>query len=88
MVDPVLSYDKCVLLKNHNAETQMRLEPAASRSRIKHSTMEPLRSLRCSSNSCSNSSNSSSSGGGNDCSSSCSRVVVVVVVILQQRLLL
>ena len=61
-VDPVLSYDKCVLLKDHNALTQIRLEPAASRSRIKHLTMEPLRSLRSSSNSGSNSSNNSSSG--------------------------
>ena len=36
-VAPVLSYDKCVLLKDHNAVTQVRLEPAASRSRVKHS---------------------------------------------------
>ena len=29
-VEPVLSKDKCVLLKDHNAVTQVRLEPAAS----------------------------------------------------------
>ena len=28
-VGPVLSYDKCVLLKDHNAVTLVRLEPAA-----------------------------------------------------------
>ena len=44
-VEPVLSYDKCVLLKDHNAVTPVRLEPAALRSRVKHSTTEPLRSL-------------------------------------------
>ena len=44
-VEPVLSYDKCVLLKDHNAVTPVRLEPAASQSRVKHSTTEPLRSL-------------------------------------------
>ena len=44
-VEPVLSWDKCVLLKDHNAVTPMRLEPAASRSQIKHSTTEPLPSL-------------------------------------------
>ena len=38
-VEPVLSYDKCVLLKDHNAVTPVRLEPAAPRSRVKHSTM-------------------------------------------------
>ena len=43
-VEPVLSWDKCVLLKDHNAVTPVRLEPAASRSRVKHSTTEPLRS--------------------------------------------
>ena len=42
-VEPVLSKDKCVLLKVHNA---VRLEPAAPRSRVKHSTTEPLHSLR------------------------------------------
>ena len=44
-VEPVLSYDKCVLLKDHNAVTPVRLEPATLRSRVKHSTTEPLRSL-------------------------------------------
>ena len=43
-VEPVLSLDKCVLLKDHNAVTPVRLEPAALRSRVKHSTTEPLRS--------------------------------------------
>ena len=28
-VEPVLSYDKCVLLKGHNAMTPVRLEPVA-----------------------------------------------------------
>ena len=37
-------YDKCVLLKDHNAVTPVRLEPAAPRSGVKHSTTEPLRS--------------------------------------------
>ena len=32
------------MLKGHNAVTPVRLEPAASRSRVKHSTTEPLRS--------------------------------------------
>ena len=40
--EPVLSWDKCVLLKDHNA---VRLEPAAPQFRVKHSTTEPLRSL-------------------------------------------
>ena len=44
-VEPVLSKDKCVLLKDHNAVTQVRLEPAVPRSQVKHSTTEPLRSL-------------------------------------------
>ena len=44
-VEPVLSYDKCVLLKDHNAVTPVRLEPAALWSRVKHCTSEPLRSL-------------------------------------------
>ena len=44
-VEPVLSYDKCVLLKDHNAVTLVRLEPAALQSRVKHSTTELLRSL-------------------------------------------
>ena len=43
-VEPVLSYDKCVLLKDHNTVTPVRLEPAAPRSRVRHSTTEPLRS--------------------------------------------
>ena len=42
-VEPVLSNDKCVLLKDHNAVTPVRLELAAPRSRVKHSTTEPLR---------------------------------------------
>ena len=42
--EPVLSYDKCVLLNDHNAVTPVRLEPAAPRSRVQHSTTEPLRS--------------------------------------------
>ena len=33
------------LAKDHNAVTPVRLEPAAPRSRVKHSTTEPLRSL-------------------------------------------
>ena len=44
-VEPVLSWDKCVLLKDHNAVTPVRLAPAAPPSRVKHSTTEPLRSL-------------------------------------------
>ena len=44
-VEPVLSKDKCVLLKDHNAVTLVRLEPVDLRSRVKHSTTEPLRSL-------------------------------------------
>ena len=43
-VEPALSQDKCVLLKDHSAVTPVRLEPAALRSRVKHSTTEPLRS--------------------------------------------
>ena len=42
-VEPVLSLDKCVLLKDHNAVTPVRFEPAAPRSRVKHSTTEQLR---------------------------------------------
>ena len=37
-VEPVLSWDKCVLLKDHNAVTPVRLEPAALRSQVKPST--------------------------------------------------
>ena len=44
-VEPVLSMDKCVLLKDHKAVTPVRLELAALRSRVKHSTPEPLCSL-------------------------------------------
>ena len=33
------------MLKDNNAVTPLRLEPAALRSRVKHSTTEPLRSL-------------------------------------------
>ena len=44
-VEPVLSQDKCVLLNDHNAVTPVRLEPATLRSRVKHSTTEPLCSL-------------------------------------------
>ena len=44
LVEPVLSQEKCVLLKDHNAVKPVRLEPAALRSRVKHSTTEPLRS--------------------------------------------
>ena len=40
--EPVPSQDKCVLLKDHNAVTPVRLEPAAPRSQVKHSTTEPL----------------------------------------------
>ena len=34
------------MLKDHNAVTLLRLEPAAPWSRVKHSTTEPLRSLK------------------------------------------
>ena len=44
-VEPVLSWDKCVLLKDHNTVTPVRLELAPPRSRVKRSTTEPLRSL-------------------------------------------
>ena len=44
-VEPFLSWDKCVLLKDHNTVTPVRLEPATLLSRVKHSTTEPLRSL-------------------------------------------
>ena len=44
-VEPVLKEDKCILLKDHKAVTPVRLEPAALRSQVKHSTTEPLRSL-------------------------------------------
>ena len=41
-VELVLSKDKCVLVKDHNTVTPVRLEPAASQSGVKHSTTEPL----------------------------------------------
>ena len=43
-VEPVLSQDKCVLLKDHNAVMLVRLKPAAPRSWVKHSITEPLHS--------------------------------------------
>ena len=43
LVQPVLSWDKCFLLKDHNAVTPVRLKPVAPRSGVKHSTTEPLR---------------------------------------------
>ena len=45
-VEPVLTKDKCVLLKDHNTVTPVRLEPAALWSRVEHYTTEPLRSLQ------------------------------------------
>ena len=42
-VEPVLNWDKCVLLKDHNAVSPVRLEPATPRSRIKHSTTDFMR---------------------------------------------
>ena len=44
-VELELSYDKCVLLKNHNTVTPVRLKTAATQSPVKHSITEPLRSL-------------------------------------------
>ena len=44
---PVLSYDKCVLLKDQNKVTLVRLKPAVHRSRVKHSTTKPLHSQTC-----------------------------------------
>ena len=44
-VEPVLSSDKCVSLKDHNAVTLVRLKPMAIRSQVKHSTAEPLGSF-------------------------------------------
>ena len=44
-VKPVLSMDNFFLLKDHNAVTPVRLQLVALRSRVKHSTFEPLRSL-------------------------------------------
>ena len=42
LVEPVLSWDNWVLLKDHNVVTPVRLKPVASRSRGEHSTTEPL----------------------------------------------
>ena len=39
-VEPVLSWDKCVLLKDHNIVTLVRHKPAIPRSRVEHSTTE------------------------------------------------
>ena len=39
-VEPVLSWDKCVLLKDHNTVMPVRLQPAALWSGLKHSTTE------------------------------------------------
>ena len=41
-----MSQLKCVLLKDHNAVTPLRLEPATPWSQVKLSTTEPLRSLK------------------------------------------
>ena len=35
-VEPVLSYDKCVLLKDHNAVTLVRLKPSVSSQALYH----------------------------------------------------
>ena len=45
-VEPVLSKDKCVLLKDQNEVTPVRLEPAPPQSRVKHSITESLCSLK------------------------------------------
>ena len=44
-VEPVLSWDKYVLLKDHNVVTPVRFEIVTHQSRVKHFTSEPLRSL-------------------------------------------
>ena len=44
LVEPVLSLDTLVLLKDHNVVTPLRLKSVASRSRGQHSTTEPMRS--------------------------------------------
>ena len=44
-VEPVLSYDKCILLKDHNKVTLVWLEPVAPQSRGKHSTTEQCAAL-------------------------------------------
>ena len=41
-VEPVLSYDNWDLLKDHSTVTPVRLGHATPRSRVKHSTTEPL----------------------------------------------
>ena len=45
-IETVLSYDKCVLLKDHNAVTPVKLVAAAHMSRVQNSTTEPLCSHR------------------------------------------
>ena len=45
-VEPVQSWDKCFLLKDHNAVKPIMLEPDTLRFRVKHSTTEPQRSLK------------------------------------------
>ena len=45
-VEPVLSLDKRVMLNDHNAVMPVRLKPVTPRFRVKHSTYEPLPSLR------------------------------------------
>ena len=44
-VEPVLSYDKCVLLKDHNAVMLVRLHSAAPRSWVKNSTTDRATAL-------------------------------------------
>ena len=58
--------------KDHNAVTPVRLEPTAPRSRVKHSTTEPLRSL----NSGSSGSNGSSSSSSSSSSVMCGAVLL------------
>ena len=41
-VEPVLSYDKCVLLKDHNAVTPVRLESSTLSSLVKHSAKDKV----------------------------------------------
>ena len=45
-VEPVLSYDKCVLLKDHNPVMPVKLKPTTPQSRVKHSTTALPMSLR------------------------------------------
>ena len=45
-VEPEVSLNKCVLLKDHITVTPVRLEPPTPRSRVKHSTTEPMCSLK------------------------------------------